>query len=112
MGKMPPRAVPLASNETEVRVQKLVDGGITLVSEMITLTLLRGCVWFDEGKLKGLLPDAQLRQDAQNLVHCYDYSTLRSTYGGGGKLSFLLSGQKVTLTAGEHFFFSSHDAYR
>jgi len=111
--QLPARAVPLATNETEVRVQTLdAEGKIDMRAELATLTLVRGCVWFHEGKLKKLVPDASTRDDVQNYVHCFDHAGLRTTYAAGGTLSLMLGEQKVQLVAGEHFFVSSGDALR
>ena len=84
------------------------DGSITMSAEPVTLTLVRGCAWFDEAKLAKLFPDAQMRDDVQNYVHCCDHAALRAL----PKLSFMLNYQQVELVAGTHYFCSSGDASR
>jgi len=110
--RLPSRAVPLATSDTEVRVQTISGEGIAMQSEAITLTLVRGCVWFDEAKLAKLCPDAALRDDVQNYMHCLDHIELLKKHASGGTLAFTLNDQKVQLVAREHFFLSSGDALR
>ncbi|KAL3922012.1 MAG: hypothetical protein SGPRY_004709 [Prymnesium sp.] len=107
---LPSRAVPISESETEVRVQTLEGEQISSAIEAITLTLMRGCVWLNEAKLEKRFPDAQMREDVRNWLHCYDHSTLRAQLGNGGKRSTTLNGQFVEVSLGEDFFLSSGEA--
>ena len=108
---LPRLAVPLMVKKEEVRVQRLVDGAIKSVTEYLTLTLCRGCPFFDAAKLAKAVPDESVRDGVQTAVHSKDMSALKAQLAtSGGKLELKLDGQSVALTLGQHFFLSGADA--
>lgn len=107
----PPLAVAIASEQKEVRVQRLVDGQIVSSTEALTLTLCRSCAYFDAAKLARLLPDAAVREGAVTLVQYKDVPSLRAQMEStGGVLKFHLDATTVELRYGEHFFLGSAEA--
>ena len=111
VAKLPPLHVPLGSKSEEVKIQSLVDGAITSVTETLEITLCRGCAFFHAAKLSKLLPDATLADGAAALVSCKDLSSLKAELAAsGGTLRFKLDGKDVTLRQGEHFFLNSVEA--
>jgi len=107
----PPLAVPLASEQKEVRVQRLVDGAIAASTEPLTLVICRCCAFFAEAPLARALPDAAVREGAKTVVAYKDVGALRQQMGAaGGVLAFTLDRVAVELKHGEHFFLGAAEA--
>ena len=86
-------------------------------TEKLTLTLLRGCVFFHEAALAKRVPDAARRAAVQRCVHSKDLPALRRDLAAsGGKLALAFGDvhagtrTEVALQLGEHFFLSSVEA--
>ena len=111
LSQLPSLAVPLGIKTEDVRVQRLVDGAIAVANETLTLSLCRGCAFFDEAKLAKLLPDATVRDGAKAYVHYKDFGALKAELAAAkGALAFTLDGVKVQLQLGQHLFLGSSDA--
>ena len=107
---LPPLAVPLIVKTEEVRVQRLgPDGKIASRTELLTLTLVRGCPFVDRKKLAKLVPDEALADGVITYLHSKDFATLKRE-ASGGAIALSLDGQKVSLKVGEHLFLSGADA--
>lgn len=112
MPLLPECAVPLAIKEGDVKLQTVGgDGALLAANELLTLSLCRGCVFFNNTTLKSLLPDEALRAGVQQLVAAKDFQALKAEIMlGNGILCLILNGTKVVLQLGQHFFLSSSEA--
>ena len=108
---LPALAVPLIVKTEEVRVQRIgSDGKIASRTELLTLTLVRGCPFVHAAKLAKLVPDESLAAGVVTFLHSKDFGALKGEAASAGSVSLALDGKKVTLKVGEHLFLSGAEA--
>jgi len=114
VSKLPALAVPLLPvREAKVAVHSIGQSGVESADESISLTLCRGCVFFDEAKLAALCPDPSVAEGVVGYVHGKDYSGLKAELvASSGAISMKMNHVQVSLQQGEHFFLSSVDALK
>ena len=111
--KLPSLAVPLATKTEEVKVFRLVDEKLEVVTETITLTLCRACVFLAAPALALLVSDPVVIDGVSNLLNCKDHPAFKATLAASaGALGCTLDGHKLQLQLGTHFFLSSTDAIK
>jgi len=108
----PPCAVALLEKAEDVPLKSLGEGGqLVEASETITLSLLRGCAFFDEAKLAKACGAAVSPSAVQSYVQAKDYAALcKELDASGGKLSVAFADvhsgarHQVSLQEGVHLF--------
>jgi len=112
--QLPKLAVPLGEPKTEdVKSMRVVDGKIETVTEKVTLTLCRGCVFVAPKEIAKIAPDPVVADGIESFLHSKDLTTLKASLAAaGGKIGFKLDGHDLKLEAGKHFFLSSADAIK
>ena len=99
----------------QIKVQVLANGKkgdeIVAKTETLTLTLCRGCAFFNMKALAKALPDPSLQEGAQLYVQSKDYTALKAEAASeGGAIKLQLDGKAVALKLGEHFYLGSAEA--
>ena len=92
---------------------RLVDEKLEVVTETITLTLCRACVFLAAPTLALLVSDPVVIDGVANLLNSKDYPAFKASLAASaGALGCTLDGHKLQLQLGTHFFLSSTDAIK